>query len=487
MIVNTNILALNVLGNLNKNEIKSASSLEKLSSGFRINKAGDDAAGMTISEKMRSQIRGLSQANRNIQDGISLVQVTDSGLGQIMDQLQRARELAVQAANDTLTSEDRQNLQKEIDQLVKGIDHVANNTEFNTINVLAPPLAAAPPLTQSTVDIVFVVDNTGSMSGLQTSMANNINNMLSQMGTADVRMGLVSYDDINGICKFDFSTNQWTLGTLNDEWTQNAALVSSALSSLVDIGTTENTMQAIDTVASQYTFRNNVSGKQTKHIILLTNEDADDEVSNAPPPALLSQLASDGIRIHTVYNPISLDGDNADDILALAMATGGTTVDINNTSWGSQLSSVLGSAIGQSAGGGVSQSMPTLLLQVGANANQDFQVELFDARAKEIGIDPLVIDPWTKASESISKVDAAIEMISEQQSKFGSYQNALERIASNVANAEENLTAAESCIRDIDMAKEMIQLKKHDIVTQTAQAMLAQANQQPQGVLQLLK
>ena len=487
MIVHTNILALNTLGNLNKNEKKSASSLEKLSSGLGINKAADDAAGLSISEKMRGQIRGLSQANRNIQDGTSLVQVTDGGLGQIMEQLQRAREITVQAANGTLTSEDRQSLQKEIDQIVKGIDHVANYTEFNSINVLAPPVIAIPVPNPNTVDIVFVVDNTGSMYKYQTPMANNISSMLSQMGTADVRLGLVSYDDGNGIRKFDFSTNQWTLGTPIDEWTQNAAPVSNALTSIVNNGGTENAMQAIDTVVSQYSFRNNSPGVQTKHIILLTDEDASDAVSNAPAPALMTKLTTDGIRIHTVYNPAFVDGDDASDITDLAVGTGGTTVDIMNSAWGSQLSSVLGAAIGQSAGSAVSQNMPTLLLQVGANSNQDFEVELFDARAKKIGIDPLIIDPWTKAEESISKVDAAVEIISGQRGKFGAYQNALEHIAANVANAEENLTAAESGIRDLDMAKEMIQLKKNDIINQAAQAMLAQANQQPKGVLELLR
>jgi len=497
MIINHNLASMNTTSNLNSSINETAKSLEKLSSGLRINRAGDDSAGLAISEKMRGQIRGLSQATRNIQDGISLVQVADNGLSQITEQLQRARELSVQAANGTLTSEDRYNLQNEMDQLVKGIDDVANNTEFNTRKLLNPTEVAAPSVTtvatKSEVDIVFVVDNTASMSGLQTSMANNISSMLDKMGTADVRLGLVSYDEINGIRQFDFSTNMWSPsgGSPAVEWTQDVAPVSSALTHLANSGGTENAMHAIGTVATAYDFRKNATGTQTKHIILLTNEDADDEVSNAPDPVLMSQLTTAGIRVHTVYDPSSTDGDNADDIKGLSTGTGGTTVDIKNSLWGSQLTSILGTAISESVGDGVPEiediPMPTLLLQVGANANQNFKVELFDARAKAIGIDPLVIDPSTEAEKSISKVDAAIAIISGQRGKFGGYQNALQHIASNVINMEENLTTGESRIRDVDMAKEMTTYKKNDILSQSAQAMLAQANQQSQGVLQLLR
>lgn len=136
MIINHNVTALNTLNRLNINNKNTANAMEKLSSGLRINRAGDDSAGLAISEKMRAQIRGLHQAQRNAQDGISLIQTAEGGLGDITNQLQRARELSIQSVNDTLTDGDRQHIQKEIEQIKKGINHIANNTEFNGINLL---------------------------------------------------------------------------------------------------------------------------------------------------------------------------------------------------------------------------------------------------------------------------------------------------------------------------------------------------------------
>lgn len=487
----SNLLALNALGNTNKNEKKVAASLEHLSSGLRIDKAGDDAAGLAISEKMRGQIRGFIQAGRNVQDGISLVQVADAGLGEITDQLQRARELTIQAATGTLTSSDRENIQKEIDHIVAGIDGVANNTEFNTIKLLAPPKAELSPsnIKQNKVDLVLVVDNTGSMSGLQTAMADNLNDLVAKLDANDVRIGLVSYDDSNGIRRFDFSSSNWTTGLPTNAWSQNPAPVSSALKSLVNAGGSEYTMQAIGTVAAEYAFRDNVSGMQTKHIILLTNEDADDQSGDAADPAVLAALGNKGIRVHTVYS-VGADsfGDSTADIADLATSTGGSSVDIRDAGWGSKLSSIIGNAINQVAEPErLIDEMPTLFLQVGANTRQAFGVELFDARPEQIGVKPLVVNPQNKAVEAIGKIEGAITIVLTQRGKFGAYQNALEHIGSNIDNAIENLTAAESHIRDVDMAKEMITFQKNSILAQTAQAMLVQANQQPQSVLSLLK
>lgn len=185
LIINHNISALNIFNNMNENNSVNSKTMNRISSGLRINCAADDSAGLGISQEMKAQIRGLAQAERNIQDGISLIQTAEGGLSEIENpNLQRMRELAVQAANGTLTSEDRDKIQKEIDEIKNGINDIANNTEFNEIKVLRPPISETPPITTSgKADIVFVVDNTGSMSGIQTTVANNITNFIDSITT----------------------------------------------------------------------------------------------------------------------------------------------------------------------------------------------------------------------------------------------------------------------------------------------------------------
>ena len=285
MRINHNISALNTYRQLSFNNTQTAKNLEKLSSGYRINRAGDDAAGLAISEKMRGQIRGLEMATKNAQDGISLIQTAEGALNETHAILQRIRELAVQAANDTNTDNDRKELQKEVDQLIAEIDRIADTTQFNTKNLLD-----------------------GSLSGA----------------------GLI----------FHIGANQ----------DQNVTLDISSMKA-----------DALGLVTS--------------------GEDASG-------------------------NPITVN---------------------------------------------------------------------------------LKIDTQSDANAAITTVDKAIDKVSSERAKLGAMQNRLEHTINNLGAAAENLTAAESRIRDVDMAKEMMEFTKNSILTQAAQAMLAQANQLPQGVLQLLR
>jgi flagellin len=270
MRINHNISALNTYRQLSYNTVQGAKSMEKLSSGYRINRAGDDAAGLAISEKMRGQIRGLEQASRNAQDGISLIQTAEGALNETHSILQRMRELAVQASNDTNTAADRAELQKEIDALVSEIDRIANDTEFNTQTLL--------------------------------------------------------------------------------------------------------------------------------------------------------------------------DG-----------------------------------------------SFTNKVIHIGANKNQvlSFSINSMDSTA--LAVDTVDVTTLANAENAISQIDAAISSVSSERASLGAIQNRLEHTINNLGTSAENLTAAESRIRDVDMAKEMMEFTKNNILTQAAQAMLAQANQQPQGVLQLLR
>ncbi|WP_046227676.1 flagellin Hag [Paenibacillus dauci] len=281
MIINHNIAALNTSRALNSASGAQSKSMEKLSSGMRINRAGDDAAGLAISEKMRGQIRGLDQASRNAQDGISLIQTAEGALNETHDILQRMRELAVQSGNDTNTTNDRQNIQDEVDQLAKEITRISTTTEFNTKKLLNGDASTSP----LTFQIGANKDQTMSLS-------------ISQLDAASLGVGSGTGEAVTGL---DVKTNAAT------------------------------------------------------------------------------------------------------------------------------------------------------------------------------------------ASAAISTIDAAITSVSTQRSKLGSVQNRLEHTINNLGASSENLTAAESRVRDVDMASEMVKQTKNSILSQAAQAMLSQANQQPQGVLQLLR
>jgi Flagellin and related hook-associated proteins len=269
MRINHNISALNTYRQLSFNNTQTAKNLEKLSSGYRINRAGDDAAGLAISEKMRGQIRGLEMASKNSQDAISLIQTAEGALNETHAILQRMRELAVQGANDTNTTADRQNIQDELNQLLSEIDRISTTTQFNTQNLL---------------------DGTFSAT-----------------------------------------------------------------------------------------------------------------------------------------------------------------------------------------------------FQVGANDGQVISLSITDMDSSALGISSISVGDNAAASASMSLLDAAIQNVSKERSKLGALQNRLEHTINNLETSAENLTAAESRIRDVDMAREMMEFTKNNILTQAAQAMLAQANQQPQGVLQLLR
>jgi len=474
-----NISTINTINKLNINNRNASTALERISSGLRINRAADDSAGLSITEVMRAQIRGLKQAERNVQDGISLIQVAEAGLGLIQNpNLQRLRELAIQASNETLAPEDRQNIQKEIDQIKDGIDEIANNTEFNNIKVLRPPVHISPPTPPSgKVDVVFVIDNTGSMSGIQTTVANNITNFInsiSSKGVNDIRMGVVEFTD-SDIHKSNFSDGIWT----NDITEISNEILELASNNR---GGIENTMEAITKAANDYTFRDNEGTSQTKHIIFVTNEPGDDNIKLSNT---LDLVQNKGIQVHGIYSTNYMDVSAFN---TLTSSTEGKAINLSNPSWGNELSSVIGDSIGGSAGSVIEEEdMPILPLQIGPNFGDIFEVKLFDARVSKLGIHDISVDTTEKISEAISKIDNAMIMVSKQRSKFGAYQNTLEHVNNNISNYKENLVAAESRIRDADISKEITEMQKHQILLQSSQSILTQINSTTEVILDLLK
>ncbi|MGF9799751.1 flagellin [Brevibacillus agri] len=373
MRINHNIASLNTYRQLNVNAANTNKNIERLSSGLRINRAGDDAAGLAISEKMRGQIRGLDMAAKNSQDGISLIQTAEGALNETHSILQRMRELTVQSQNDTNTDDDRAELDKEYQALATEITRIGDTTEFNTKKLLN--------------------------NSLNSSVSNVGTGLVASAGIADIKSNGASV------------ANDYTLAY--DNATKVLTLSSAKLGK----------SEAITLAAVPTGF-----GKSTVN------------------------FSSLGISVD-VNSALKAD------------------IKSNNTF--------------EIAGGG------SVTLQIGANNDQTMNISIGDMRSSALGgatkLSTTSINTRANANTALTSLDNAIKEVSAQRSQLGAYQNRLEHTINNLNTSSENLTAAESRIRDTDMAKEMMEQTKNNILAQAAQAMLAQSNSQPQGVLQLLR
>lgn len=405
MRIQHNIQSLNAQRNLTKNNNALNKNIEKLSSGYRINRAGDDAAGLAISEKMRGQIRGLNQAVNNANDGISLIKTAEGALDQTHQILQRMRELSVQSANGTYQNEvDRENINKEVEALKSEIDRISSSTHFNKINLLD-----------------------GTMGGTEVDLSADTN-------LKDALSVSISGGNLAGTgLAFSAEAFEITSATTG-EATINAAKVTMTL------GGAANT--AIKGSFEKVSSSDGVTTYAYKAAATSTKEEVD-----ALSGATVTMIASkDATGNYTAAK-------------SGALAT--TTVKANNS----------------------------LVFQIGANGTADQQVSLAvkDMSSKGIGIADISCGTRTEANDAIATIDRAINTVSSTRADLGALQNRLEYTVDNLSTTSENLQAAESRIRDADMAKEMSEMTKNNILAQAAQSMLAQANAQPQGVLSLLQ
>ena len=383
MIINHNMNALNAHRNMNVNNTAAGKSMVKLSSGLRINRAGDDAAGLAISEKMRGQIRGLEQSSRNASDGISMIQTAEGALNETTNILQRMRELAVQASNDTNTTSDREEIQKEINALTEEVDRIANNTEFNTQKLLNG-------------------NKSGEAGKIEISAE-----VAEQKGEFEVDLG---------------------------------ATVANGDKLIVD-------------------------GKE----ITLTGANTKTEVETALKGKYTATLTGNKLKLTQV---------NAEDKDNMSVSFKGQDLQVTVKEGIEHVDAVFNEG--------------TVNLQVGANAKQSMSIEIGDMRAEALGVaddqgEALSVKTSQDANKAIKAFDAALNAVSSQRANLGAVQNRLEYTISNLDNTAENLTSAESTLRDVDMASEMMEYSKNNILNQAAQAMISQANQQPQNVLQLLR
>lgn len=583
MIINHNISALNTLNKLKKNNKLNGNVLEKLSSGSKINQASDDSAGLAISEKMRAQIRGLEQAQRNIQDGISLIQTAESGLASIQTPpLQRLRELAIQASNDALTNTDRQKIQEEVEQIKRGINEIANNTAFNGIDLLNNK-----PKTTNETELI-VTGNAGFSWEYVDSETHASLNSITWNGNMYVAVGSNSYGAGNASgkgtiltssdgkswneqftdIKTDLSSIVWTgnkfVATGNNNiltstdginWTYQEIDLNGSITSLVSngnilvAGTSSNSLGngvLISINGEDWSFHNKSFGA-IEDIIwdkgmfvavqgggdISTSTDGVNWVNQSSPvsgpaPNRLYGIASNGNQFVAVGDTgkivTSPDGVN------WMLQTSNTINDLHSVSWNGFHFVAVGTndilisedgatwertlyganwsndvtwgngkfvAVGYNGHILISEDItdtntitttepPLLSFQVGANSGENFQIELTNVTTKALGIDDIDFSTRIGAESAISKIDNALKTVTSERSKFGSYQNRLEHIYNNASNYEANLTSSESRIRDADLAKQMMDLTKGQILSQASQAMLAHSFNQPQQILQLL-
>jgi len=485
--INQNITALNAHRNLVATDSALSKSLERLSSGLRINRAADDAAGLAISEKMRGQIKGLAQAIRNAQDAISLIQTAEGALNETHSILQRMRQLAVQAANDTLTPDDREQIQKEINQLIEELDRIGNTTEFNTKKLLNGQAGYAV---------------TGQ-NGLASGGAVTVNGVAYNAGSA------IAAEDLNAL------VTRMTPGTNTRAGVYTVVITQNATKAQIggeDAGDT--TVDYSDTIVLNGVAINVVSGENLDNVVLKINNvknltGVEAAVSgNSIVLTSINYGSSATINVsgsNELLKDLGLTGgdetvlsDAGTDIVGTingkaAIGKGGTltlvapgddadglsiTIDPSKLELGS------GAELQFSA---VVDASGAVTLHIGANKDQTMTVSIRDMRAKALGVDQISVLSQTEAEESIAKIDLAINDVSTERSKLGAYQNRLEHTIANLGVAKENLAAAESRVRDVDMAEEMMEFTRSQILLQAGVAMLAQANTLPQAVLQLLR
>ena len=450
MVVQHNLTAMNANRMLGVTTSAQAKSTEKLSSGYKINRAADDAAGLSISEKMRKQIRGLSQASSNAQDGISCVQTAEGALTEVHSMLQRMNELAVQAGNGTMSEDDRQNIQDEIDQLTSEIDRVSETTKFNETYLLKGN--GTETRQKEVAATAMTATNKTPVTSTVALTATNAPTTWYAKGSATA----LTADQILERLEVDANGNV----AIKD----GMEMYSEAANTTDQYGAqTKDKIVALTTVKQSYGVASTALYADAQGTTAVKDED------------LKNYFNEDGTVKQSLYKKTTganatfkeIGAEQIANYVTVTAAKDKTTVEY--------------------------EAVKDLVLsfQVGADttANNKISVSMQSMSAESIGVKGISVtgDDSTNADAAVDTIGEAIKKVSSQRSALGAVQNRLEHTIANLDNIVENTTAAESAIRDTDMAEEMVAYSKNSILTQAGQSMLAQANQSNQGVLSLLQ
>ena len=565
MIIQHNISALNSYNQLSGNNNALAQNLKKLSSGYKINNAADNAAGLAISEKMRAQITGLETAQQNAQDGISLVQTAEGALTEVHSMLNRMVELSTQASNGTYSDTDRQKLQDEITELQDEIDRIADSTNFNGIDLLngnldgtvavggisggsATQINATKSKFASTTIGDFAAGDLALGDKISVSFEYTDANGATQTKTLEYEVTVVGtastkfkFKDANGT-EFEAAANGAAL-----KGTDLSAAIAASLAADSDISKAFTVTEATGAL----TFESNVAGASSTAIgkmnIFTTSATGGPtkELSVGVSQTVVGADAQTGYDLASVkgFDPTAAGakledsivtiGDKkfaflakdiklTDDVLQMLKdsgidgsvelagtnvaaadvvnmvetinkAFGKTVVEQGKVDGGAFTANTTDTVIRLTPDAGIETvaggAGKALNLQIGDTADEynRLQVNIQDCHAKALGVDQINVTTEASASEGIDSIKAAIDTVSQVRAKLGATQNRLDHTLNNLETTTTNLTESESRIRDTDMAKEMMDYTKNNILIQSSQAMLAQANQVPQGVLQLLQ
>lgn len=527
MRIQHNIMAMNAYRNYSNNTSALSKNLEKLSSGYKINRAGDDAAGLAISEKMRAQITGLETAQKNAKDGISLVQTAEGALTEVHDMLNRMVELADQSANGTYDTTDRQQLQKEITQLQSEIDRIADSSNFNGIKLLDGSLEAGGGKS---------VEVFGVATGTTVGTASTTSSGTAAFGATQAN-GLKNGDKIT-ISMADDKGNNYSItltmknNALVDEATGKTyslttnsaggnATTDAELGDIIESAFNNATGGTFDVTynAGNLTAKSTEKGAGAPTIVAIGGtkyEAATNQTTKLDYGALTMQKGTaDKISIKNTDAKKLTNTSNATDAQKAIFTINGQKFVLANSDADlevvkglvdSDVTVVVGGKIGEAAGQlaqatgldikangddiDISASSGSALkLQIGdtSDSYNRLEVAIKDMHASSLGISGLNISTQDGAAAAVDLIKNAINKVSDVRGTLGATQNRLDHTINNLSVMTENIQDAESTIRDTDVADEMMAYTKNNILVQSAQAMLAQANQVPQGVLQLLQ
>ncbi|HCW53421.1 MAG TPA: flagellar protein [Clostridium sp.] len=456
MIINHNMNALNTISKYNRNNISVGKAMQGLSSGLRINKSSDDAAGLAISEKMRMQIRGLSEANKNTQDGISLMQVADGAMSEQVEILQRVRELTVQASNDTNSLDDRKVIQSEINNLLDEVERIARDTNFNEVPLLD---GEYNKFVNNGINSIEKVVNQITLTGGQTESFIDPDDGFSHRSSMIDFSNLKTNKEISWLDGTGFN---YTCCTCDKAYSVKFVKGDPDTSRLKD----KNPVMEID-------IRDIKDGNELVNKIKEMAYPPNSDFATSH----LTKIAADGEKLY-IYDKRS------DEELDKELRKDHNT-NINEIPTKDGLGRFEFGVYGESVP--KNEYISHVDIQIGANAGEEIRVDLPNTTLKNIKLDnnSISVLSATDANNSLEKVEDAIKYITNQRGKLGAYTNRLEQNTNNIGSYEENLQAAESSIRDLDMAEGMIELSKNSILTQAAQAMIIQSNEMTKVVMNL--
>jgi flagellin len=503
MRINHNLMALNTHRQLGIGNAMASKSMEKLSSGLRINRAGDDAAGLAISEKMRAQIRGLNQASRNAQDGISMVQTAEGALQETQAILQRMRELAVQSSNDTNVNIDRQSIQNEVDQLAQEITRIANNTEFNNQKLLNGGINS-----NNIGEVSFHIGaNSDQSLNLSISAMDAQSLGVARDKTTATLSGNTDVTAVDLDATLGSAITNGTTITLSANAT--AATATTGAVGGITLTTTGNTSElngytityadggdgaaasvAFDAANKTFTITGDFNDTDTTGSFTSGTDVATALNAVLTANGFTAQVSGAGTgSAATGGTSGTFTGGIGSGEVELTLTAGATTetIVVDNTATSVSFKDAAKfKGINLTLDGSLSASTAATIT-IGTTTARSASFSNNEKVADAVAAAGIDVSTSTSANSAITTIDKALEKVSSERSKLGAVQNRLEHSIRNLDTSAENLQAAESRIRDVDMAKEMMEFTKNNILQQAAQAMLAQAQQQPSGVLQLLR